>query len=75
MNLILAACVTEVFKLATRLVMQFVYDKVRIYIECVCFSSCSKPMQNYMVFNDVEGIYTFTFEYERKVYTTVHVLA
>ena len=30
--------------------------------------SCSKPMQNYMVFNDVEGIYTYTFEYERKVY-------
>lgn len=24
-------------------------------------------MQNYMVFNDVEGVYTYTFEYERKV--------
>lgn len=29
-------------------------------------TSCSRPMQNYMVFNDVEGIYTFTFEYEKK---------
>lgn len=24
-------------------------------------------MQNYMVFNDAEGIYTYTFEYEKKV--------
>ncbi|XP_019851860.1 PREDICTED: NEDD8-activating enzyme E1 catalytic subunit-like isoform X2 [Amphimedon queenslandica] len=29
-------------------------------------TSCSLPMQNYMVFNDVDGVYTFTFEYERK---------
>jgi ubiquitin-activating enzyme E1 C len=29
-------------------------------------TSCSVPMQNYMVFNDVESVYTFTFEYEKK---------
>ncbi len=25
------------------------------------------PLQNYMVFNDSEGVYTYTFEIERKV--------
>ena len=29
--------------------------------------SCSKPLQNYMVFNDTEGVYTYTFEAEKKV--------
>lgn len=42
---IAAACVTEVFKIAT---------------------SCASPMNNYMVFNDVDGIYTYTFEAEKK---------
>lgn len=31
----------------------------------MCFS-CSKPLQNYMVFNDTDGVYSYTFEYERK---------
>ena len=26
------------------------------------------PLNNYMNFNDTEGIYTYTFEAERKVY-------
>jgi len=30
-------------------------------------SSCCNPMQNYMVFNDAEGIYTYTYEAEKKV--------
>ncbi len=29
-------------------------------------SSCSKPLQNYMVFNDTEGVYSYSFEAERK---------
>lgn len=56
----IAACATEVFKLATRLV------NIHNVSHC-CVYSCSTPMQNYMVFNDVDGIYTFTFEYEKKV--------
>ena len=32
-------------------------------------------MQNYMVFNDVDGVYTFTFEYERKVNHQITLLA
>ena len=31
------------------------------------YCSCSKPLQNYMVFNDTEGVYTYTFEAEKKV--------
>ncbi|XP_070559576.1 NEDD8-activating enzyme E1 catalytic subunit-like isoform X2 [Ptychodera flava] len=42
---IAAACVTEVFKIAT---------------------SCSLPLNNYMVFNDTDGLYTYTFEAEKK---------
>lgn len=29
-------------------------------------TSCSVPMNNYMVFNDVDGIYTYTYEAEKK---------
>eukprot|EP00731_Ephydatia_muelleri_P019641 Em0012g466a len=29
-------------------------------------TSCSKPLQNYMVFNDTDGVYTYTFEAEKK---------
>ena len=42
---IAAACVTEVFKIAT---------------------SCCESLNNYMVFNDSDGIYTYTYEAERK---------
>ena len=28
--------------------------------------SCSKPLQNYLVFNDTDGVYTYTFEAEKK---------
>ena len=42
----LAACATEVFKMAT---------------------SCSPPLNNYMMFNDTEGVYTYDFEAERRV--------
>lgn len=42
---IAAACVTEVFKIATQ---------------------CYNPMNNYMVFSDLEGIYTYTYEAEKK---------
>ncbi|KAK6644434.1 NEDD8-activating protein uba3 [Polyplax serrata] len=43
--IIAAACVTEVFKLATY---------------------CCLPLNNYMLFNNVTGIYTYTYEAERK---------
>lgn len=43
--LIAAACVTEVFKIATE---------------------CYSVMDNYMVFNDLDGIYTYTYNAEKK---------
>ena len=30
-------------------------------------TSCAAPMNNYMVFNDEDGIYTYTYEHERNV--------
>lgn len=30
-------------------------------------NSCCNPLNNYMVFNDTDGLYTYTFEAERKV--------
>ena len=33
------------------------------YIICSAYI----PLNNYMVFNDVDGLYTYTFEAERKV--------
>ena len=30
--------------------------------------SCYSPMNNYMIFNDSQGIYTYTFEAEKKVW-------
>lgn len=47
----LAACASEVFKMAT---------------------SCSPPLNNYMVFNDTAGIYTYEFEAERRVNTILY---
>lgn len=32
-------------------------------------SSCCNPLNNYMVFNDSDGLYTYTFEAEKKVIT------
>lgn len=43
-----------------------VYFELLMFLLVVYFS-CSKPLQNYMVFNDTDGVYTYTFEYERKV--------
>uniref|UniRef100_A0A8C4NKN0 NEDD8-activating enzyme E1 catalytic subunit n=1 Tax=Eptatretus burgeri TaxID=7764 RepID=A0A8C4NKN0_EPTBU len=33
---------------------------------CVCVFSCFKPLNNYMVFNDADGLYTYTYEAEQK---------
>ena len=30
-------------------------------------NSCCNPLNNYMVFNDTDGLYTYTFEAEKKV--------
>ena len=30
-------------------------------------TSCCNPLNNYMVFNDTDGLYTYTFEAEKKV--------
>ena len=40
---------------------------VLLLLTSVHAHSCSKPLQNYLVFNDVEGVYTYAFEYEKKV--------
>lgn len=44
-------------------------SKIRTYIntKCVCHYSAYIPLNNYLVFNDVDGLYTYTFEAERKV--------
>ena len=63
---LLAACATEAFKLATRYIRGLYIYLMGVY-NCICHSSCSKPLQNYMVFNDTEGVYSYTFEYEKKV--------
>ena len=68
-HIILASCATEVFKLATR------FATVLLLFFFLYNISCSVPMQNYMVFNDVDGVYTFTFEYERKVNHQIILLA
>lgn len=33
-------------------------------------TSCCPPLNNYMNFNDTEGVYTYTFEAEKKVVKT-----
>ena len=43
----------------------------KYYSTIIVLCSCSKPLQNYMVFNDTDGVYTYTFEYERKVCITI----
>lgn len=35
--------------------------------KCFLFFSAYIPLNNYLVFNDVDGLYTYTFEAERKV--------
>ena len=84
MNIFVAACALEVFKLATKLVMKncqlicqgrndrFFEDITVIVSKSQCnnlcpLSSCCQPLNNYMVFNDSDGLYTYTFEAEKKV--------
>lgn len=38
-----------------------------MYHDIFSFSSAYILLNNYMVFNDVDGLYTYTFEAERKV--------
>lgn len=33
----------------------------------ICHYSAYVPLNNYLVFNDVDGLYTYSFEAERKV--------
>lgn len=40
-----------------------------INIKCIYHYSAYIPLNNYLVFNDVDGLYTYTFEAERKVST------
>lgn len=77
-----AACATEVFKIATRLVAKETHSESFVLIICGLFLlslliitdmsfffsfSAYIPLNNYLVFNDVDGLYTYTFEAERKV--------
>lgn len=66
-----AACATEVFKIATRLVVKtsFLFRKgIKCFVTLQFFlSSAYIPLNNYLVFNDVDGLYTHAFEAERKV--------
>ena len=44
------------------------FDYTLAIISMIVFNtSCSKPLQNYMVFNDTDGVYTFAFEAEKNV--------
>jgi hypothetical protein len=70
-----ASCANEVLKLASGYVL-----RVKLCV-CACpqdlrcncsnltisYIRCCANLNNYMVFNDAEGLYTYTFEYERKV--------
>lgn len=38
-----------------------------INMKCVCHCSAYIPLNNYLVFNDVDGLYSYTFEAGRKV--------
>lgn len=38
-----------------------------IYLDTFSIFSAYIPLNNYMVFNDVDGLYTYTFEAGRKV--------
>lgn len=38
-----------------------------MFVFVLFFTSAYIPLNNYMVFNDVDGLYTYTFEAERKV--------
>ena len=42
-------------------------------VNWLCFSCCL-PLNNYMNFSDIEGIYTYTFEAEKKVCVYCYVL-
>jgi ubiquitin-activating enzyme E1 C len=66
---IAAACANEAFKLASR------YNQDRaLPLVCACSlaggllvtCSCCPYLNNYVVFNDTDGVYTYSFEYERK---------
>ncbi len=37
------------------------------FILLLLLNSAYVPLNNYLVFNDVDGLYTYTFEAERKV--------
>lgn len=39
---------------------------IRLFLS-FSLDSCCNPLNNYMVFNDTDGLYTYTFEAERKV--------
>lgn len=71
---IAAACVNEAYKVASRsvrdndtLLQSFeVSLAASHYPESPLPHSCCPPLNNYVVFNDVDGVYTHAFEYERK---------
>lgn len=59
-------------KVSLQVLLDSPMHKVKIFCHCFswCYlSTCSAyiPLNNYMVFNDVDGLYTYTFEAERKV--------
>lgn len=41
----------------------------------ILFCSAYIPLNNYLVFNDVDGLYSYTFEAERKVCCSLIVLS
>lgn len=85
-----AACATEVFKIATRSEGQFELNifsfSIDIILSLICQSDvtenlplcCSSAyvfLNNYLVFNDVDGLYTYTFEAQRKVSRALRVIS
>jgi ubiquitin-activating enzyme E1 C len=72
---IAAACANEAFKLASRLEAEprgkpRLPRRVWLLLISTCNpllqNSCCPYLNNYMVFNDVDGVYSYSFEYERK---------
>jgi ubiquitin-activating enzyme E1 C len=56
-------CATEVSLTYTKLILNALFFYFKVF---KIATSCCLPLNNYMVFNDVDGIYTYTYTAERK---------
>lgn len=57
------------FVISSKLLLNFMSCLLWSFVVSSFFflNSCCNPLNNYMVFNDTDGLYTYTFEAEKKV--------